>query len=47
MFREHGADIMQKLMPSTPITSTIQYVSHVVKNRDITMEPLGLDAKQT
>ena len=47
MFREHGADIMQKLMPSTPIASTIQYVSHVYKNRDIVMEPLGLDAKQT
>ncbi|MDR6433800.1 phosphoethanolamine--lipid A transferase [Brucella pseudogrignonensis] len=47
MFREHGADIMQKIMPSTPIASTIQYVSHVYKNRDIVMEPLGLDAKQT
>lgn len=47
MFREHGADIMQKLMPSTPIASTIQYVSHVYKNRDIVMEPLGLDARQT
>jgi lipid A ethanolaminephosphotransferase len=47
MFREHGADIMQKLMPSTPIASTIQYVSHVYKNRAIVMEPLGLDAKQT
>ncbi|KAF1042719.1 MAG: Phosphoethanolamine transferase EptA [Xylophilus sp.] len=47
MFREHGADIMQKLMPSTPIASTIQYVSHVYKNRAIVMEPLELDAKET
>lgn len=47
MFREHGADIMQKLMPSTPITSTIQYVGHEFKNRDIPMQPLGLDAKQS
>ncbi|MFI3903233.1 phosphoethanolamine transferase [Ochrobactrum sp. S1502_03] len=46
MFREHGADIMQKLMPSTPIASTIQYVSHVYKNRSIVIEPLGLDARQ-
>lgn len=47
MFREHGADIMQKLMPSTPIASTIQYVSHVYKNRTIVMQPLGVDARQT
>ncbi|MFK3667481.1 phosphoethanolamine transferase [Ochrobactrum teleogrylli] len=46
MFREHNADIMQKLMPGTPITSTVQYVAHTIKNRDIPMEPLGLDAKQ-
>ncbi|MBC8718423.1 phosphoethanolamine--lipid A transferase [Ochrobactrum sp. Marseille-Q0166] len=47
MFREHGADIMQKLMPSTPIASTIQYVSHVYKNRTIVMQPLGVNARQT
>ncbi len=47
MFREHNADIMQKLMPGTPITSTVQYVAHTIKNRDIPMEPLGLDAKQS
>lgn len=46
MFREHNADIMQKLMPGTPITSTVQYVAHTIKNRDIPMESLGLDAKQ-
>ncbi|MBB5702821.1 lipid A ethanolaminephosphotransferase [Ochrobactrum daejeonense] len=47
MFREHGPDIMQKLMPATPIASTIQYAAHTFKNRDIPMQPLGLDARQT
>lgn len=47
MFREHNADIMQKLMPGTPITSTIQYAVHSYRNRDIPMSPLGLDARQT
>lgn len=47
MYREHRSDIMERLMPGTPLKSTIQYVAHELTERNIVREPLGLDAKQT
>lgn len=47
MYREHRSDIMERLMPGTPIKSTIQYVGRELNERQIVMQPLGLDAKQT
>ncbi len=47
MYREHRSDIMERLMPGTPIKSTVQYFAHDLSDRNIVMKPLGLDAKQT
>ncbi|MBC2883803.1 phosphoethanolamine transferase [Ochrobactrum sp. CM-21-5] len=47
MYREHRSDIMERMMPGTPIKSLVQYVVHDLKDRQIVMQPLGLDARQT
>lgn len=47
MYREHRSDIMERLMPGTPIKSTVQYIAHDLYDRQIVMQPLGLDAKQS
>ncbi len=47
MYREHRSDIMERLMPGTPLKSTIQYIASDLNDRRIVMQPLGLDAKQT
>ena len=47
MYREHRSDIMERLMPGTPIKSTVQYIAHDLYDRQIVMQPLGLDATQS
>ncbi len=37
MYREHRSDIMERLMPGTPLKSTVQYIARDLNDRQIVM----------